>query len=120
MPGTLWVWGGESTVALPADPGRGGRNQHLALSSALALDGIRRATLLAAGTDGTDGVTADAGAVVDDTTRARGAELGLDARDHLRRADSGTYLEQCGDLLHTGPTETNVGDLVLGLREPPA
>jgi glycerate 2-kinase len=116
--GTLWVWGGESTVALPAEPGRGGRNQHLALAAAVAIDGIAGLTLLAAGTDGTDGGSDDAGAVVDDMTCGRGAELGLDAGDHLRRADSGTYLEQCGDLLHTGPTHTNVGDLVLGLHGP--
>ena len=116
-PGTLWVWGGESTVALPANPGRGGRNQQLALAAALAMTGGTGLTLLAAGTDGIDGASEDAGAIVDDATCARGTEAGLDALEFLSRADSGAYLEECGDLLHTGPTGTNVGDLVLGLRD---
>jgi hydroxypyruvate reductase len=115
-PGSLWVWGGESTVRLPPAPGRGGRNQQLALAAALEMAGRAGLTLLAAGTDGVDGSSDDAGAVVDDATCARGAAAGLDAREHLRRADAGPYLEECGDLLHTGPTATNVGDLVLGLR----
>jgi len=115
--GTVWVWGGESTVVLPASPGRGGRNQQLALAAALEIAGEPGVTLLAAGTDGIDGSSGDAGAIVDDSTCARGAEAGLDAPSHLLRADSGTFLEECGDLLHTGPTNTNVGDLVLGLKE---
>ena len=115
--GSLWVWGGESTVRLPAHPGRGGRNQHLALAAALQMQGVHGLTLLAAGTDGIDGGSDDAGAIVDDTTCLRGAELGLEARKHLQGADSGRYLEQCGELLHTGPTYTNVGDLVLGFRD---
>ena len=98
-------------------PGRGGRNQHLALAAALAMAGETGLTLLAAGTDGIDGSSDDAGAIVDDSTCARGAAAGLDGPEHLLRADSGTYLEECGDLLHTGPTYTNVGDLVLGLKD---
>jgi glycerate 2-kinase len=116
-PGTMWIWGGESTVTLPACAGRGGRNQQLALAAAVAMEGKAGLTLLAAGTDGIDGASDDAGAIVDDTTCARGAEAGLDALEFLSRADSGAYLEECGDLLHTGPTGTNVGDLVLGVRE---
>jgi hydroxypyruvate reductase len=116
-PGTLWIWGGESTVTLPANPGRGGRNQQLALAAAVAMAGGTGLTLLAAGTDGIDGASEDAGGIVDDTTCARGTEAGLDALEFLARADSGAYLEECGDLLHTGPTGTNVGDLVLGLKE---
>jgi len=116
-PGTVWVWGGESTVILPANPGRGGRNQQLALAAALALAGEEGVTLLAAGTDGIDGGSDDAGAIVDDSTCARGADAGLDALEHLLRADSGSFLEECGDLLHTGPTGTNVGDLVFGLKD---
>jgi hydroxypyruvate reductase len=115
-PGTMWIWGGESTVMLPARAGRGGRNQHLALAAAIAMDGRTGLTLLAAGTDGIDGATDDAGAIVDDTTCERGTDAGLDVREYLSRADSGTYLEECGDLLHTGPTGTNVGDLVFGIR----
>lgn len=115
-PGTLLVWGGESTVRLPARPGCGGRNQHLALSAAIALAGRDDAWLLAAATDGVDGVTRDAGGLVDGGTCERGAIEGLDARDCLVRADSGRFLAAAGDLLCTGPTLTNVGDLVLGLR----
>jgi hydroxypyruvate reductase len=114
--GALHVWGGESTVRLPRRPGRGGRNQHLALAAARLLVVHDDLTLLAAGTDGTDGATADAGAVVDSTTVERGTLAGFDADDCLAKADSGRFLEAAGDLLHTGPTGTNVGDLVLGLK----
>jgi hydroxypyruvate reductase len=115
-PSSLDVWSGESTVQLPAAPGRGGRNQHLALSAALLLDGHPELSLLAAGTDGIDGNSEDAGAVVDGRTIERGAGLGLEARASLAAADSGSYLEACGALVHTGPTLTNVGDLVLACR----
>ncbi len=110
------IWGGESTVQLPPNPGRGGRNQHLALAAARLLAGQAQMLLLSAGTDGTDGVTDDAGALVDGETCARLALAGIDADDCIRRADSGTALEVSGDLVHTGPTGTNVGDLVIGLK----
>lgn len=112
----VWLWGGETTIRLPERPGRGGRNQHLALAAAVTLDGASGAALLAAGTDGTDGPTDDAGAIVDGGTLARGQVEGLDARAALAAADSGRFLEASGDLLFTGPTGTNVTDLVLGLR----
>jgi glycerate 2-kinase len=110
------VWGGESTVQLPPHPGRGGRNQHLALAAARLLSGQPQMMLLAAGTDGTDGVTEDAGAIVDSETCARLSLAELDADDCMRRADSGTALAASGDLIHTGPTGTNVGDLIIGLK----
>lgn len=109
------VYGGESTVRLPRDPGRGGRNQHLALAAARILRGGRGVALLAAGTDGIDGPTGDAGALVDGDTWLRIADAGLDAEACLARADAGTALEAAGDLIHTGATGTNVGDLVIGL-----
>jgi glycerate 2-kinase len=114
----LRIWAGETTVVLPAHPGRGGRNQHLALNAACALAAAdcADAWLLAAGTDGIDGGTDDAGALVDAGTCARGRDAGLDWHDALAAADSGTFLEAAGDLLHTGATLTNVGDMVLGLR----
>lgn len=115
-PGVVQIWGGETTVRLPPDPGRGGRNQTLALSAARVLQGRPGTLLLAAGTDGTDGPTTDAGALVDDETVARGAEAGFDADAALARADAGSFLEASGDLIQTGPTGTNVMDLVLGLR----
>ncbi len=116
--GVVQIRRGESTVNLPAQPGRGGRNQHLALAAALELErrGLQDAHLLAAGTDGIDGSSNDAGALVDVETCQRGRDAGCDPTVSLARADSGTFLEAAGDLLHTGPTLTNVGDLVLGLR----
>ena len=116
----LHVWGGESVVELPEHPGRGGRNQQLALAAARLIAGRDDVFLLAAGTDGTDGPTLDAGALVDGETCARIACAGVDVDESLRRADAGTALEAAGDLVRTGPTGTNVGDLVLGLRLTPA
>ncbi|MCU0975246.1 MAG: hypothetical protein MUC71_02900 [Steroidobacteraceae bacterium] len=101
---------------MPPGPGRGGRNQHLALEAALRMEGDGALLLLAAGTDGTDGNTDDAGALVDGATAARAAALGLDASDCLARADSGRLLDATGDLVHTGATGTNVGDVLLALR----
>jgi hydroxypyruvate reductase len=103
-------------VRLPPHPGRGGRNQHLALAAARLIAGQDELLLLAAGTDGTDGVSDSAGALVDGETCARIALAGLDVDSCLRRADSGTALAAAGDLIDTGPTGTNVGDLVIGLR----
>jgi hydroxypyruvate reductase len=110
------VWGGESTVQLPEHPGRGGRNQHLGLAAARLIAGHPDLMLLMAGTDGTDGVTDDAGALVDAETCSRLSLAELDADSCLRRADAGTALAATGDLVHTGPTGTNVGDLVIGLK----
>jgi glycerate 2-kinase len=111
----LLTWGGESALELPERPGRGGRNQHLALAVARLIAG-HDLFLLAAGTDGTDGPTDDAGGIVDGDTCARIACAGLDVDACLRRADSGSALAAAGDLVHTGPTGTNVGDLVMGLK----
>jgi len=116
----LCVWGGESTVQLPPQAGRGGRNQHLALAAARLIAGHADLVLLAAGTDGIDGVTGDAGAIVDGDTCARVAIAGLDADQCLEHADSARALAASGDLVHTGPTGTNVGDLVIGLKLPAA
>lgn len=110
------VWGGESTVTLPARPGRGGRNQHLALVAASMLREDEDITILAAGTDGSDGPTQDAGAIVDSGTVARAELGGVDVERAMREFDAGLALEAAGDLLHTGPTGTNVGDLLIGLR----
>ena len=70
---------------------------------------------MSAGTDGTDGPTDAAGAFIDGTTVARASAHGLDANDFLRRQDSYTLLDALGDLHRTGPTGTNVMDLVIGL-----
>lgn len=114
--GSLHIWGGETQVTLPPHPGRGGRNQSLALAAALALRDRQRVLFLAAGTDGTDGPGEDAGALIDGNTVARGQQHGLNAESALAQADAGTFLQASGDLLRTGPTGTNVMDLMLGLR----
>jgi glycerate 2-kinase len=114
--GSVQVWGGETTVQLPAHPGRGGRNQSLALAAALALEGEDKVFFLAAGTDGSDGPGTDAGALVDGASVARGNAQGLDARAALAAADAGSFLEASGDLIETGPTGTNVMDIMLGLK----
>ncbi len=115
-PAGLYIGGGESTMILPPSPGRGGRNQSLALAAARILAGSDSIFFLAAGTDGTDGPTKDAGALVDGGTLMRGESEGLDAGDCLNRADAGTFLDASGDLVHTGPTGTNVMDLLLVLK----
>jgi len=113
------VWGGESTVRLPQHPGHGGRNQHLALAAARFLPDYPQLLLLAAGTDGTDGPTQAAGGLVDAETCARVSMAGLDVDDCLARADSGTALAAADALIRTGPTGTNVADIVIGLKLPP-
>jgi hydroxypyruvate reductase len=115
-PEGVHVWGGESVVRLPPRPGHGGRNQHLALAAARIIAGRHDLLLLAAGTDGTDGTSADAGALVDGESCARVALAEIDVEQSLQSADSGTALAAAGDLIHTGPTGTNVGDLVIGLK----
>ena len=112
----VWLWGGETTVRLPPDPGLGGRNQHVALAAAVAIKGQNGINLLAAGTDGTDGLTPYAGALVDGGSVARGRAAGLDPVMSLHCADAGHFLAASGDLIQTGPTGTNVMDLVIGLR----
>jgi glycerate 2-kinase len=111
------VWGGESTVTLPARHGRGGRNTHLALAAARLLRSDEPLSLLAAGTDGTDGPTDDAGAIVDGRTLERAELGGCDVERAFAECDSGMALEAAGDLVHTGPTGTNVGDILIGLKQ---
>ncbi|MEX0430057.1 glycerate kinase type-2 family protein [Spiribacter insolitus] len=114
-PPGLVVMGGEPTVTLPEHPGRGGRMQTLALAAAESLAGSD-CLLLAAGTDGADGPGEDAGAIVDGGTIQRLRRAGFDAALSLSRADAGSALAAAGDLLQTGPTGTNVMDLVIGFR----
>ncbi len=106
------ILGGETTVQLGSNPGKGGRNQELALAAALALQGHPGVTVVSLATDGTDGPTESAGAMVDGETVARGAAVALSAADHLARHDAYPYLVATQDLLQTGPTQTNVNDLL--------
>ncbi|MFN2308913.1 MAG: glycerate kinase [Gammaproteobacteria bacterium] len=116
-PAGVYLWGGETTVRLPPRPGRGGRCQHLALAAAEVLAGHRGIGLLAGGSDGSDGPGEVAGACIDAQTLARGQAAGLDAATALARADAGGFLAAAGDLLDTGPTGTNVTDIVIGLKQ---
>jgi glycerate-2-kinase len=108
------VAGGETTVRVVAG-GRGGRCQQLALAAAIALAG-RDAVLLAGATDGVDGPTDAAGACVDGDTVARARARGYDPVAALAATDSFPVLDATGDLLRTGPTGTNVADVVVALR----
>lgn len=112
----LYVWGGESSVVLPDNPGRGGRNQHLALLLAQKIAKQQNLLVLVAGTDGCDGPTEDTGAMIDGETLSRGELEGYDVSHALRSADAGTFLEASGDLIATGPTASNVMDLVIAWK----
>ncbi|WP_455365749.1 glycerate kinase type-2 family protein [Kaarinaea lacus] len=117
QPGQLHIWGGETTVHLPENPGKGGRCQSLALSAALALQTRKDWCLLAAGTDGDDGISGAAGVCIDAHSIKRGRKkLGNNAQvlDYLNNADAGSFFEASGDIIITGPTGTNVTDLVFG------
>jgi glycerate 2-kinase len=102
--------GGETTVTVRASGGRGGRATEFLLGAALALQGQPGVFVLAADTDGIDGVEDNAGAIVTPDTLARGEALGLKAQDALDRHDAYRYFEALGDLVITGPTFTNVND----------
>ena len=93
--------------------GRGGRSQELALAAGVEVAGCERATLLAAGTDGSDGPTDAAGAFADGATLARAAARGADAMRALADNDAYSFFAAEGGLFRTGPTGTNVMDLVL-------
>jgi len=109
------VAGGETTVTLRGK-GKGGRNQELALAAAIELAGIEEpAVVLSAGTDGTDGPTDAAGAIAANDTVARAKKMGLVAEAHLEENNSYPFFAALGDLVVTGPTGTNVMDLIVRL-----
>jgi glycerate 2-kinase len=104
--------GGETTVTVRGD-GVGGRNTELALSAAVALDGLGPdAVVFSFATDGGDGLSPSAGAIADGTTIERGRGLGLDPARFLADNDSYSYWSRLGDAIMTGPTGTNVNDLM--------
>lgn len=103
---------GELSVPLPPQPGVGGRNQQFALQCARRIRG-RPIAVLSCGTDGIDGNSPAAGAVVDGTTCARARRSGHDVGDHLRRCDAFPLLQALGDAVVIGPTGTNVRDVRL-------
>lgn len=108
------ISGGETTVTVTGN-GLGGRNQEVALALAAELAELADAAAICAGTDGVDGPTDAAGAVVDVSTIRRAASLGLSSTEHLRENNSYAFFDAIGDLLHLGPTGTNVGDVQIVL-----
>jgi hydroxypyruvate reductase len=106
------IAGGETTVSL-GDHGTGGRNQELALAAVDSLDDARDVLLVSWATDGNDGPTDAAGAVVNGDTRRRAHQLGMDPAEFLARHDAYTFFDSLGDLMKTGYTGTNVNDLIM-------
>ncbi len=108
------ISGGETTVTVKGD-GIGGRNMELALAFALEIKDIEGITLLSAGTDGTDGPTDAAGAIVDGETVKKARAIGLDPVKYLKNNDSYTFFKNIRELFVTGPTGTNVMDIQIVL-----
>ncbi|HET8577772.1 MAG TPA: DUF4147 domain-containing protein [Methylomirabilota bacterium] len=106
------IAGGETTVTVRGR-GRGGRCQEFALAAALGMDGLEDVVILAAGTDGTDGPTAAAGAIADGVSAPRARERGQDPAARLTDNDSYRVFAALDDLVVTGPTNTNLLDLYL-------
>jgi glycerate 2-kinase len=105
------VAGGETTVTIHGG-GKGGRNQELVLGAIKSMAGNEPLVLISLGTDGGDGPTDAAGAIATNETYSLGLSMGLDPSEYLQRNDSYHYFEKLGDLIKTGPTFTNVNDLV--------
>lgn len=108
------IAGGETTVTIKGD-GIGGRNQEFALSAAREIDGLENTVILSAGTDGKDGNTDAAGAIADGSTRTRAKDLNMDTETYLNNNDSHAFFKNLHDLIITGPTKTNVMDIIIVL-----
>ncbi len=113
-PPACLISGGETTVTLRGS-GKGGRNQEFVLAAALDFAGLPDTVILSAGTDGTDGPTDAAGAIADGETCTRALALGLNPRAALDGNDAYPFFQRLGDLILTGPTNTNVMDVRLVL-----
>ena len=105
------IAGGETTVTLRGK-GKGGRNQELALAFAIAINDWEKIAFISAGTDGTDGPTDAAGAIVDGLTCRKALQANLNPYSFLTNNDSNSFFGPLGDLLKTGPTRTNVMDIM--------
>jgi glycerate 2-kinase len=110
------LFGGETTIKVSGNVD-GGRNQHMALHCAIQIRGRKGITILAAGTDGTDGPSDAAGAIVDGNTFADALMKSISPDDHLRRFDSYNFFRAAGGHIKTGPTLTNVMDIVIAIVE---
>ncbi len=106
------ISGGETTVEVKGN-GLGGRNQEFALASAIQIDGLKDVVIASLNTDGTDGPTDAAGAICDGFTVSRAKKLNLEPTQYLDCNDSYHFFEKLGDLIKTGPTNTNVMDIHL-------
>lgn len=115
QPGQCLLMGGETTVTVSGD-GLGGRNQELALACALELGGHENVSVMCFATDGVDGPTEAAGAIVTGETVLLARVRGLAPEAMLKRNDSHHFFDQLGSLIRTGPTGTNLNDLIVGLR----
>jgi glycerate 2-kinase len=111
---TCLLAGGETTVTVRGH-GRGGRNQELALAAAVVLEGVDDVAVLSAATDGGDGSSAAAGGLIDGTTLQRARAIGMRPQVYLANNDSDAFFSATGDQVVTGPTLTNVNDLVIAL-----
>ncbi|MEA2077313.1 MAG: DUF4147 domain-containing protein [Candidatus Marinimicrobia bacterium] len=114
---TCMIFGGETTVTLNDDPGKGGRAQELALSVLEELKDMPEISILSAGSDGMDGIGGAAGAIVNAHTYKKAESLDLSIQDYLDKHDSYHFHKQCDSLIVTGYSGTNVGDVVLALIE---
>jgi glycerate-2-kinase len=108
------LFGGETTVEMTGS-GKGGRNQHLALLCAHLLNDNKGITILCGGTDGTDGPTDAAGAVVDSESEVTAISKGIDPLKYIREFDSYNFFKKNGGHIKTGPTMTNVMDIIIVL-----
>ena len=106
-----WIYGGETTVTMHGN-GKGGRNQELILAAAQGIADLQNGCILSIATDGEDGSTDAAGAIADGNTIKVGRKLGLDIKMHLENNDAYSYFNKVGGLIRTGPSGTNVNDLV--------
>jgi hydroxypyruvate reductase/glycerate 2-kinase len=113
---TCLISGGETTVTVRGN-GRGGRNMEAALAFAMEIDGVEGITFLSAGTDGTDGPTDAAGAIVDGFTIGKAKAAGLDPDEYLNNNDSYSFFKKTDGLFVTGPTGTNVMDIQVVMIE---
>ena len=102
--------GGETTVTIKNNNGKGGRNTQFLLSLAIALASMKNVYAIACDTDGIDGSENNAGAILYPDTLERAYKKGLNPKDYLERNDSYSFFYELGDILETGPTHTNVND----------
>ena len=107
-----WIGGGETTVTIQGK-GAGGRNQELALAAVEGLAGVEGAALVTFATDGEDGQSPAAGAIVTGSTLQKARSMGMDPAEFMARNDSYTFFNNIGSAIVTGSTGTNVNDLVL-------